>query len=187
MRISPETVITKKNKTVKLRAPHIDDAQSLIDAMVEVATTSPHIIMTGADFQAKSVQDQQEWIQKYNDNPRGFVILAEHEGKIVGVLDFGGGQRNKTQHRGSLGISLHSDLRGEGLGQLLFKKLLAEVKNIEGLTQVELSVMSENQTAYHLYKKVGFKEFGRRPNAYRMDDGSFNDEIMMVMPLLELS
>jgi putative acetyltransferase len=183
MRISTETVITKKNKIVTLRSPHIDDAQNLIDAMVEVAATSPHIIMSGADFQAKTVQDEQAWIQKYNDSPRGFTILAEHEGKIVGVLDFMGGQRNKTQHRGALGISLHSDLRGEGLGQLLFKKLLAEVKNIEGLTQVELSVMSENHTAYHLYKKVGFNEFGRRPNAYRMADGTFNDEIMMILPL----
>ncbi|QLY26887.1 GNAT family N-acetyltransferase [Bdellovibrio sp. KM01] len=183
MRISNENVITKKNKAVTLRSPDLEDAESLIHTMIEVAATSPHIIMTGADFQAKTIEEEQAWIRKYNEAERGLTILAEFENKIVGILDFMGGQRAKTRHRGTLGISLHSSMRGEGLGQLLFEKLLTEVKNIEGFMQIELSLMSENHTAFHLYKKVGFREIGRRPNAYRMADGTFNDEIMMLLPL----
>jgi putative acetyltransferase len=183
MRITTELFTTKKNKSITFRSPEIADAQRIIDTMVEVATTAPYILNTPESFRSKPLEDEVKWIEKYLENPRGMIILAEHAGKVVGILDFTAYKSDKMRHRGILGVSVHSDMRGEGVGQLFFKKLLQEVRVIEGLTHIELSMMSENHEAYHLYKKVGFKEFGRRPQAYKQPDGSFCDEVMMAIEL----
>lgn len=183
MIIKPETFTSKKNKPITLRSPDVSDAQNILNAMAEVAATSPYILNGPEFFRTMPVENEVKWIESYISNPRGMAILAVYDSKIVGVLDFGAYKSEKLRHRGILGISLHPDLRGEGVGQILFKKLMQEARTIEGLTHIELSMMSENHQAYHLYRKVGFKEFGRRPQAYKQPDGSFCDEVMMVYEL----
>lgn len=183
MQFESTKVITKKQKEVTLRMPLISEAEAVLNAMVEIAETSPYILLSADDFRKKTIEDETKWIDNYIKDPRSFAIIAEFENKIVGILDFQSFKNLKTRHRGGLGISLHQSMRGEGLGVLLFKKLLQEIKNIEGLMQIELSVMSDNIQAYHLYKKVGFVEVGRRPNAYRQPEGNFCDDIYMVLLL----
>ena len=48
-----------------------------------------------------------------------------------------------------------------------------------GYQYIELGVLSDNKTAQGLYKKMGFEEWGRLPNAFILDDGSTLDEITM--------
>ena len=35
--------------------------------------------------------------------------------------------------------------------------------------------------AYHLYESLGFKECGRIPNANKYDDGTYDEDILMVL------
>lgn len=53
-----------------------------------------------------------------------------------------------------------------------------------GYEQLELGVFSDNSSALHLYQKLGFQEVGRMPNAFKLPDGSYSDEIMMVLPFV---
>ncbi len=182
MHFEAEQVVTKKNKTVILRPASVDEAQALIDAMSEIAETSPYILMTAESFRKQTVEDEVKWIEKYANDPRSILILAEFEKKIVGILNFGTNKDPKTRHRGSLGISLHHSMRGEGLGELMFKKLLRELARVEDLLQIDLAMMGDNHQAYNLYKKVGFIEVGRTPLAYRQPDGSFCEDVQMVLP-----
>lgn len=178
-----ETHLTKNKREVTLRMVTSTEAQSLIQAMVEIASTSTYILQTADDFAKMKIEDEIKWIESYNNDPRSVLIIAESNNKIVGILDFRAYKNPKTRHRGGLGISLHHTVRGEGLGEILFKKLISEVKKVGDLSILELSVMSDNVQAYHLYKKVGFIEIGRKPKAYKQVDNTFNDEVMMVLPL----
>ena len=183
MQFESTKVLTKKNKEVILRMASTDEAQSLINSMVEIAETSPYILMSAENFKNTSVEDEIKWIEGYNTDPRSLLILAELENKIVGILDFKSFKNPKSRHRGGLGISLHQKVRGEGLGELLFNKLILEAKKIEGLSMLELSVMGDNHQAYHLYKKVGFVEVGRKPMAYKQLEGNFCDDVQMILRL----
>lgn len=176
-------VLTKKQRELTLRMVKASEAQDLIDAVAEIAETSPYILLTAEDFRSISIEDEIKWINSYNDDSRSILIVVEFENKIVGVLDFRAYKGPKSLHRGGLGISLNENIRGEGVGELLFKKLITELKKVNDLKMLELSVMSENIQAYHLYKKVGFIEIGRRPKAYKQPDGSYTDEVMMVLEL----
>lgn len=180
MQFASSRVITKKNKEVILRMADISEASALIDAVVEIAQTSPYILMTAENFRQTKIEDEEKWIEGYNIHPQGLLIIAELDKRIVGVLDFRAYKNAKMAHRGALGISLHDSVRGEGLGELLFKKLFDEIsKNKSGLEIIELSVMGDNVQAYHLYQKVGFREIARRQKAYKQPDGSFCDEVLM--------
>jgi len=48
-----------------------------------------------------------------------------------------------------------------------------------GYEQAELGVYSDNDRARHMYKKMGFKEYGMNPRAFKLKDGTYRDEIIM--------
>ena len=62
----------------------------------------------------------------------------------------------------------------------MMNRLLAEIKNLQ-LEQAELIVVGGNKRAYHLYESLGFKECGRIPNANKYDDGTYAEDILMVL------
>jgi RimJ/RimL family protein N-acetyltransferase len=183
MRFEQKKIITKKGNEIILRMILPNEAQALLDSMVEISSTSPYILTTPDFFKNTSVEFETSWINKYNIDPRSILVVAQFNNRIVGVLDFSAYTNAKTRHRGVLGISLHQSIRGEGVGEALFKKLIYEIQKVDDLTAVELSVMGENQQAYGLYKKMGFIEVGRNPRAFKISDDKFCDDIQMVLRL----
>lgn len=183
MNFSSVKVITKKQKEITLRMIDSSDAQLLLNSMIEIAETSPYILTNADFFRNTSVEFETKWIEGYNTDPRSVLIIAESKDKIVGILDFKSYKNLKMSHRGILGISLHHSVRGEGLAEKLFRKLFSEVQKIKDLSIIELVVMGDNHQAYHLYKKIGFVEVGRIPNAFRLSDGKFCDDVQMILNL----
>jgi RimJ/RimL family protein N-acetyltransferase len=104
-------------------------------------------------------------------------VVALDNGKVVGWCDITPQSRRTTKHCGSLGMGLVRDYRNKGIGTQLIYAALQRAK-AHGLYRVELEVFEENVTAIHLYKKVGFKEEGRKPCAVRIGDNYVNAIIM---------
>lgn len=48
-----------------------------------------------------------------------------------------------------------------------------------GYEQIELGVFSDNEKAIALYKKFGFEVWGNVKNAFKLKDGTYQDEIIM--------
>ena len=44
---------------------------------------------------------------------------------------------------------------------------------MHGFEQVELGVYSDNDRARHMYKEMGFKEYGMNPRAFKLKDGTY--------------
>ena len=72
-----------------------------------------------------------------------------------------------------------NELRGRGLGKILFKQaiqmLSAEVENLY------LEVSEDNNIAIALYKRLGFEEIGVRKNYYRKGSTASNAIIMHLL------
>lgn len=49
-----------------------------------------------------------------------------------------------------------------------------------GFEQLELGVFSDNERAIRLYEKYGFQKTGVSPRAFKLKDGTYRDEILMV-------
>lgn len=52
-----------------------------------------------------------------------------------------------------------------------------------GYSQMDLEAAADNTRARALYEKCGFIESGRRHHALKMDDGTWQDEVLMYKEL----
>ncbi|WP_042479414.1 GNAT family N-acetyltransferase [Bacillus ndiopicus] len=58
-----------------------------------------------------------------------------------------------------LGIAICQEARGVGLGTLLMQSIIQKAID-EGYKSISLSVDPKNHAAVHVYKKLGFEDFG---------------------------
>lgn len=88
---------------------------------------------------------------------------------------------HKTSHKGNVfGMYVAPKFRGLGLGKLLLIELIRRAKNCDGLEQINLTVVSENNSAKKLYKSLGFKVYGVEKKALKFN-GQYFDEDLMVL------
>ena len=112
-------------------------------------------------------------------------ICAFVDGKLVGSA---GNSRirdcAKMRHRAEFGISIEKEYWGLGIGDALTKACIECAKNA-GFLQLELDVVSGNESAINLYKKHGFVEYGRNPKGFRCRDGRWQELVLMRLELDE--
>lgn len=109
--------------------------------------------------------------------PDDHVFVAELDGRVVGIAGLHG-KTGKLRHGAMLGIAVHDDFAGRGVGRALMAKLIDLGEQWLGLVRLELEVFADNERAIRLYQRLGFVEEGRkRKAAFR--GGQFVDEVIM--------
>lgn len=88
----------------------------------------------------------------------------------------------KWRHRAMMGISIRKEYWGCGLGSFLMQ-IAVEQAAANGFEQLELGVFEDNVRAIALYEKFGFAKYGVSPRAFKLKDGTYRDEIIMVRML----
>ena len=104
-------------------------------------------------------------------------LIAVADSHVAGWCDITPPGRDVTAHVGVLGIALHPDWRGQGLGERLMREALA-AGDAFGYMRIELGVFAHNTRAQALYHKLGFVEEGILRRRIRFGD-DFHDEILM--------
>ena len=92
---------------------------------------------------------------------KGIFVIAEKEGEVVGYIGM-----YKILEEGHINnIAVKRKYKGEGIATKLFYELkrIGAERGVEAYT---LEVRVSNLPAINLYKKLGFKEEGRRKNYY---------------------
>lgn len=107
-----------------------------------------------------------------------FVALDESR-RVVGWCDISRGEREGVEHAGHLGMGLLKEHRGRGHGRRLMEAALAAAK-ASGIERVELEVFASNAAAVTLYRKLGFREEGRKLRALKRD-GAYDDLVVMAL------
>ncbi|WP_116233623.1 GNAT family N-acetyltransferase [Paenibacillus sp. VMFN-D1] len=70
----------------------------------------------------------------------------------------------------------------KGIGKSLVQKLINKAKHCEGLEQINLTVISNNNAAKRLYETIGFVTYGTEQNALK-NGYQYWDENLMVLRL----
>ena len=87
-------------------------------------------------------------------------------------------QNHRRRHVGSIGMMVHADFQGMGIGTKLLETILDISDNWLMLVRVELTVFTDNERAIRMYKKFGFSEEGvMRKAAIR--NGTYVDNLAM--------
>jgi len=121
---------------------------------------------------------REQWRKKIENPPDGMTrIVAEFDGRMVGnagLLQFKG----RRSHVGEIGMAVHDEFCGRGIGSALLAALIDLSDNWLDLKRLELTVYVDNEPALRLYQKFGFETEGtRRQDVFR--DGQYVDSYAM--------
>ena len=169
MKIEPRTFTLPNGEVLTVRSLCADDAEAL-NAFRNVTYRV-------------SLEAMGNRLADCGESPVNFEVGAFAGEKLVG--EFGVAQLRphiKYRHRAVVGISVRKEYWGCGLGSYLMQLAIDQTRS-NGFEQLELGVYSDNSRAIHLYEKFGFERYGIQPRAFKLKDGTYRDEIIMVKML----
>lgn len=140
---------------------------------------------TLADWNGRTQAEHERRFRHTLKQPDAFILGAWQNQKLLGMVGFERYQRERVRHKGYIwGVYLIPEVRGRGLGSQLFDHTLQLVRQIEGLSQVQLTVMAHNQHAIQLYQSRGFALYGHE-KAAMLVNGQPYDELHMQLFLTQ--
>ena len=181
MKIEPRMFTLPSGEVLTVRSLCADDAEAL--SAFRNATYSETHFMARYPEEGASLEAMRNGLAGSESSALNFEVGAFAGEKLVG--EFGVAQVRphlKYRHRAGMGISVLKDYWGCGLGSYLMQLAIDQTR-ANGFEQLELGVFSDNTRAIHLYEKVGFERYGIQPRAFKLKDGTYRDEIIMVKML----
>ncbi|MFD1738874.1 GNAT family N-acetyltransferase [Bacillus salitolerans] len=121
-------------------------------------------------------------VERIKPTNEKFVLGAfnEHD-LLVGIVTFIRESGMKMAHKGNIfGMYVSPEVRGKRVGKALILELIKKVRSYDGLEQVNLTVVSDNQPAKKLYKSVGFEVYGVERKALKFNKQYFDEDLMVL-------
>jgi len=133
-----------------------------------------------AALKAPSLEQTREFLlgQIKSRNP---TLVAKYFGLVVGWCDVIPQVHPLYAHRGMLGMGIHMNYRGRGIGRRILQAAL-EASRQRGLERIELVVRATNTIAQRLYESSGFLIEGTIRQAVKMN-GEYEDAYSMALLL----
>lgn len=122
-----------------------------------------------------TLEQVRKQIAEMPDTMHSFV--AEVDGRVVGQISLHL-RRGRRAHCAEIGMMVHDDYQGRGIGTRLMEAIIDLADGWLGLQRLELEVYPDNEPAVRLYRRFGFVEEGRR-RAAAWRNGAFTDTLIM--------
>lgn len=164
-----------------IREAQVEDASAIIEFFKLVTKETENLLLTYEDIMNISIEDEEKILSMTLKNPKSIFLVAVKGTKILGIANLRTLPKKRVQHRVSIGISIVKEYWGNGIGFKLLTELIKYAKSID-LEMLELDVRSDNTSAIHLYKKLGFKEYGLYKD-FMLIDGKYYDGVFMNLSL----
>jgi L-amino acid N-acyltransferase YncA len=124
------------------------------------------------------------------DTPRSFMIdywfhpgtrsyVAEKDGRVLGMYLLRPNQPGHGSHVANAGYMVASTSRGLGVGEAMGEHSIDEARRL-GFRAVQFNyVVSTNEAAVRLWKKIGFEIVGTLPGAFKHSTLGYVDVYVM--------
>ena len=172
----------RSGKVCLLRSLEAADAKEAL-AVCKKAAGETLNMMRYEDEWTMTEEQEAAFIEKQKNDPKALMIGAFVGGRMVGTAVFQGVHPgDRARHRAGVGISILKAYWGRGIGTAMMRALIDAAKTTS-LEQLELDVVSTNESAVRLYTRCGFEEYGRHPRMMKYRDGTYADTILMMLKL----
>ena len=105
-------------------------------------------------------------------------LTALIDGEVCGIATLYVNPYIKLRHQSEFGIIVSDKYRNRGIGSDLMKNLIHLAKNKFGIELLHLQVYEDNP-AISLYKRLGFREFGRQMHWIKEEPKVYRARIFM--------
>lgn len=183
-RVHPKPMTSKTGRAYVVRTIELDDAQSLLDHATDFNATALEFGVTLPEERQHSIEKQHAWITEHLDEPDWLALGAFDPGMpgvALGAIHLTTEKRKRLRHAGTIGISVHSICRDEGIGRALVQGIIDWARSHPTLECVALNVFASNPRAIHLYRSLGFVDQYRQSGFIKMGPGEYVDDIRMAI------
>jgi RimJ/RimL family protein N-acetyltransferase len=170
---------------VQVRRAQPDDAGAIIELVKGICAEGDVDLPMEPDEFPHTLEEERKFLDDVGKSDNSVFLVAETaDGRIVGICNAGGGKRRALRHAVTIGISVHREFRGRGVGTALLRELVDWARATGVVKRIELSVYARNERAIHVYEKLGFVHEGRRRKAARdRQTGELIDDFVMALLL----
>ncbi|WP_394525512.1 GNAT family N-acetyltransferase [Lacrimispora sp. JR3] len=142
---------------MKIREGLPEDSAQFLELMKQLDQETEFMLLEPGE-RTSTPQDMENHIKNLVKS-NSLLLLLDDGKQAAGFLSALRGSANRTKHSAYVVTGIRKEYRGKGYGQALFKELDSWAAN-NGITRLELTVMTHNKRALHLYEKMGFKKEG---------------------------
>jgi RimJ/RimL family protein N-acetyltransferase len=169
--------ILKNKELLTIRRAARSDAEKLIRFVNTIGGESDFLTFGRDEFNMTAEQEE-VFLEAVSSRDNSVYLVAETKEKLVGLVSFAGGARQRTAHTGEMSLSVLRDYWGMGVGTALMEALFTWARGTGIIRKINLRVRTDNTRAVSLYKKLGFRETGTVTREM-MIDGVFYDNFCM--------
>jgi L-amino acid N-acyltransferase YncA len=156
----------------------VEPLRALYRVIVEEGTSYPH-------DRLPDDEDFQDYWFRGKSTVAAYVPDRTIESGMIGAFYLKANWPGRARHVANAGFIVAPAWRNRGLGWLLGAVMLEYAKELGYRGVLFNLVFSENRAARHLWDRLGFAEIGVIPGAVRMDDGTYQDAIIMFRSLTD--
>ncbi|HEV7821297.1 MAG TPA: GNAT family N-acetyltransferase [Burkholderiales bacterium] len=157
----------------QIRRLEISDAALFRDIRLEALAKNPEAF--GSTFEKENAEPL-SWFEARLG--AADIFGAFLDGALVGMAGYSARENSKQAHKGLLWtMYVRAAVRNAGVGKALVAAVLDHARG--RVEMVQLTVVSENESARRLYRAMGFVEYGYEKNALKYN-GRYYDEVLMV-------
>lgn len=152
-------------RKISLRPIRIEDAASIN----RIRNQSVQYLHDNTTF---SIESTMRWMEE--NHPDWYAILCD--GEMVGYFRIS--NQSAASRNLYIGADIEESQRGKGIGYESYLIMMERLFKDRQLNKISLEVLSNNDRAFHLYRKLGFSvEGSKRQEVWR--EGSWIDSIVM--------
>lgn len=155
-------------------------AKAYLQLRLEALQTNPEAF--GASYEETiSRKNPVEHTAARLDQRENYTYGAFVHDKLIGMLVLVPETAEKMKHKASIfGMYVTPEQRGNGVARGLMEKAICKARELEELEQINLTVVTANDSAKGLYQSMGFTSFGLEKRALKYK-GEYIDEEYMVL------
>jgi len=152
-----------------------------IDALYEIKNDQKSAALLGGFSNGYSKMDIENWIIFHNKKEDEVIFLIEtlENAKVIGHVGLYNIDFRVRKAEFAILISGENN-QGKGYGSLCTKFMIDYAFNELNIRRLTLSLLSDNQRAFSLYKKNGFVQEGLLIND-QFKNGKYHDVILMAL------
>lgn len=183
MNYESKKVCLKNGQSALFRTPSaaLAEASAMMDYLRICAAETEFVIRYPEECTQTPTQEA-AYLDSINRSEDQLMIVCEIGGEIAGNCQIVFYNKIKTKHRAEVMIGILQKYWGLGIGTAMFEEML-QIAERRQVSQIELEYIEGNERGRRLYEKMGFVQYGERPDAIRMKDGTMRKEIMMIRKL----
>ncbi|NEU63456.1 GNAT family N-acetyltransferase [Paenibacillus sp. ALJ109b] len=168
----------QKENVFILRNIRRDEAEKYWPLRLEALKNHPEAF--GASFEMSIQLPMSEVQERIHTEPDDYILGAyTEEGILSGTMGFKREQGLKLRHKGYIwGVYVSPSYRGCGLASRMLREVLDRGRELEGIEQINLSVVTTNGSARRLYEQHGFETYGIERNALVVQGKGYDEAHM---------